>query len=182
MAINTLFHLTALSLKGEPPSQWRAAKRILFLPDLFAYWLSGRMGTEYTIASTSQMLDARTRAWSAEVLGAIGVDAERFRPIQMPGLRASVRGTVLPAANEALAAAGVPVIAVGSHDTASAVAAAFRIGPTTVARVSNHMPRQSRATGGNRRASDAAKRRPSFSDNVRQNARTCSSTSGSYRP
>ena len=44
MAINTLFHLAALSLKGGDGAQWRGAKRILFLPDLFAYWLSGADG------------------------------------------------------------------------------------------------------------------------------------------
>ena len=85
------------------------------------YWLSGKMATEYTIASTSQMLDARTRQWSAEVLGVIGMDAEMFPAIQMPGLKDSVRGTVLPSVHEKLA--GVPVVAVGSHDTASAVVA-----------------------------------------------------------
>jgi rhamnulokinase len=121
MALNTLFQLAALALKKSP--QLPPAKHILFLPDLFSYWLSGKMGTEYTIASTSQMLDARSRAWSTEVLGAIGIDPALFPPIQMPGERASIRGTLLANANEKLAAQGVKVIAVGSHDTASAVAA-----------------------------------------------------------
>ena len=87
MALNTLFHLASLSYGGSP--QLKAAKHILFLPDLLMYWLTGRVGTEYTIASTSQMLDARTRQWSAEVLAAIGVDAAMFPAIQLPG---GVRG------------------------------------------------------------------------------------------
>ncbi len=121
MALNTLFQLAALSFKKSP--QLARTKHILFLPDLFSYWLSGTMGTEYTIASTAQMLDARTRQWSPEVLAAIDIDAALFPPIQFPGEKNSIRGTLLPNANEKLAAQGVKVIAVGSHDTASAVAA-----------------------------------------------------------
>ncbi len=124
MALNTLFQLAALSYKKSP--QLPRAKHILFLPDLFSYWLSGTMATDYTIASTAQMLDARTRAWSPEVLAAIGIDPNLFPPIQMPGERSSIRGTLLANANEKLAAqggGGVKVISVGSHDTASAVAA-----------------------------------------------------------
>ncbi|HEY4330583.1 MAG TPA: rhamnulokinase family protein [Phycisphaerae bacterium] len=121
MSLNTLFQLAALSFKKSPVLP--LAKQILFLPDLFSYWLSGEMGTEYTIASTSQMLDARSRAWSPEILALLGLDAGIFPPVQMPGQRDSIRGTLLPAANEHLAAAGAKVLAVGSHDTASAVAA-----------------------------------------------------------
>jgi rhamnulokinase len=121
MALNTLFQLASLSFGNSP--QLKAAKHILFLPDLLMYWLSGTMATEYTIASTSQMLDARTRTWSAQVFEAIGVDSGLFPPIDMPGRKTSVRGTVLASANEKLAAKKVPVIAVGSHDTASAIVA-----------------------------------------------------------
>ena len=121
MALNTLFQLASLSLKGGGSPQLKAARRILFLPDLLTYWLCGKMGTEYTIASTSQMLDARTRQWSPAVLAAIGIDPALFPPIDMPGERSSVRGGLLPSAAEKLA--GTPVVAVGSHDTASAVVA-----------------------------------------------------------
>jgi len=69
------------------------------------------------------MLDARTRAWSPEIFQAIGADSKLFPPIVAPGTRASVRGTILPGVNEHLAAAGVKVISVGAHDTASAVVA-----------------------------------------------------------
>ncbi len=121
MAINTLFQLASLSFGGSP--QLKAAKRVLFLPDLLTYWLSGVMGTDYTIASTAQMLDARLREWSPEVLAAIGISGEMFAPMSVPGERGSIRGTVLASVNEKFAAAKVPVIAVGGHDTASAVAA-----------------------------------------------------------
>ena len=119
MSLNTLFQMAALSLENSP--QLAAAKKILFLPDLITYFLTGVMGTDYTIASTSQMLDAKTREWSPEVLKAIGMRAELFPPMSIPGEKNSVRGTVLANVNEKLA--GVPVIAVGGHDTASAVAA-----------------------------------------------------------
>ncbi|HUO10336.1 MAG TPA: rhamnulokinase family protein [Phycisphaerae bacterium] len=121
MSLNTLFQLAALSFNNSP--QLHAAKNILFLPDLITYFLTGTMGTDYTIASTSQMLDARTRQWSPDVLNAIGISASLFAPISIPGEKNSIRGTVLPAVNEKLAAANTPVIAVGGHDTASAVAA-----------------------------------------------------------
>jgi rhamnulokinase len=121
MPINTLFQLAALSFKQ--PDLLARTRHILFLPDLLSYWLSGTMATEYSIASTSQMLDARGRAFSAEILHAIGIEPGLFPDIQMPGLPTSTRGTLLPGANETLAAQGVRVIAVGSHDTASAVAA-----------------------------------------------------------
>ncbi|MGN6368324.1 MAG: rhamnulokinase [Phycisphaerae bacterium] len=119
MSLNTLFQMAALSLGNSP--QLAAAKSILFLPDLVTYFLTGRKGTDYTIASTSQMLDARTRQWSPEVLKTIGIDPALFPPISIPGEKNSVRGAVLPQVNEKLS--NVPVIAVGGHDTASAVAA-----------------------------------------------------------
>ncbi|HVX86992.1 MAG TPA: rhamnulokinase family protein [Phycisphaerae bacterium] len=121
MALNTLFQLASLSLGKS--GQLAAAKYILFLPDLLTYWLCGKMGTEYTIASTSQMLDAKSRKWSEEVFAAIGLSPALFPPIDMPGEKTSLRGKVLASVNEKLAARGTPVFAVGSHDTASAVAA-----------------------------------------------------------
>lgn len=121
MALNTLFQLAALA--WQPSPQLPAAKYALFLPDLLTYWLSGKMATEYTIASTSQMLDATRRRWSLAIFEALGIDSTLFPPIDFPGEISSVRGTLLPSVSEKLAASKVPVIAVGSHDTASAVAA-----------------------------------------------------------
>jgi rhamnulokinase len=121
MALNTLFQLASLSYGGSP--QLKLAKKILFIPDLLSYWLSGVMGTDYTFASTSQMLDARTRQWSPEVLKVVGIDVGLFPPLSTPGTKGSLRGTVLQSVSAKLAAAKVPVIAVGGHDTASAVAA-----------------------------------------------------------
>ena len=121
MAINTLFHLAALSASNSP--QLKSAKTLLFTPDLIAYWLSGVAANEYTIASTSQMLDAQTRTWSKDILAAIGISPSLFPKLVQPGTKDSILGPVQSTIGDSLGATGIPVIAVGSHDTASAVAA-----------------------------------------------------------
>ncbi len=121
MELNTLFQLVAL--KQRNPAMLDHAKCLLFIPDLIAYWLTGRAANEYTIASTSQMLDARTRQWSSEILAAMGVSKALFPPMLFPGRPDSNFGPVQNAPGRAIKATGVPVLAAGSHDTASAVAA-----------------------------------------------------------
>jgi len=119
MQLNTLYQLLSMVERRDP--QLAAAERLLMLPDLFHYWLTGRQAAEYTIASTSQMLDARSRTWSGELLANLGIPAAILPPVVMSG---AVLGELRP---EVAAEAGLhqapPVIAVGSHDTASAVAA-----------------------------------------------------------
>jgi len=78
------------------------------------------MGTEYTFASTSQLLDPEKRDWSDEIFDAFGLDRNLFPPIEQPGV---VRGTLLPEIARECGIGEVPVIAVASHDTASAVVA-----------------------------------------------------------
>lgn len=117
--INTLFQL-AVRLQ-ENPELLGLARHLLFMPDLFSFYLTGKANNEYSIASTSELLDARTRDWDYELIDALGLPREIFGEIIMPG---TVRGTILPAIT---AATGLPdsvkVVAVGSHDTASAVCA-----------------------------------------------------------
>ncbi|MFI0898077.1 rhamnulokinase family protein [Streptomyces sp. NPDC020983] len=114
---NTLYQLAA----ARGTAQLAAARRLLLVPDLIAYWLTGEQGTELTNASTTQLLDPRTGRWAPQVAAAAGVDLGLFAPLRSPGDPA---GQLLP---EVLAQTGldgpVPVTAVGSHDTASAVAA-----------------------------------------------------------
>lgn len=113
---NTIHQLAADDrLAGAP-----AGTAALLIPDWVAFRLTGVRRTEVTNASTTGLLDARTRDWSAELLAAIGVDASLFAPLVEPGERI---GTVSPELGEQLGIGEVPVIAVGSHDTASAVAA-----------------------------------------------------------
>jgi rhamnulokinase len=116
LPFNTLFQLAAAA--GTP--QLAAARRLLLLPDLLACWLTGAERAEITNVSTTQLLDARTHTWSAALIRRIGADPGLFPPICAPGDRIA---DLTPQALDATGLAGtVPVIAVGSHDTASAVA------------------------------------------------------------
>ncbi|MFI7341322.1 rhamnulokinase family protein [Streptomyces sp. NPDC050085] len=114
---NTLYQLTA----ARGTAQLDAARRLLMIPDLLTYWLTGRQGTELTNASTTQLVDPRTGDWAYGVADRAGIDLKLFAPLRRPGDPA---GELLP---HVLAETGltgpVPVTAVASHDTASAVAA-----------------------------------------------------------
>jgi rhamnulokinase len=119
MQINTIYQLLAMAEANDP--RLSDAARLLMMPDLFAYWLSGVQAGEYTIASTSQMLDAARREWATGLLTKIGLPAGILPPLVEPG---SVLGNVHPDLADAIPGFGdTQVIAVGSHDTASAVAA-----------------------------------------------------------
>ena len=116
MEINTLSQL--YSMKGT--AQLQAADRLLFMPDLFSYFLTGVANNEYCIASTSELLDARQRTWSWQTIEKLGLPKHIFGEIVMPG---AVRGTLRKDIAEETGLGEVQVVAVGSHDTASAVAA-----------------------------------------------------------
>lgn len=114
---NTLYQLVA----AQGSAQLAAARRLLLIPDLISYWLTGEQGTEVTNASTTQLIDPRTGEWASSVAERLGVDLGLFAPLRRPGDPA---GQLLPEVLEETGLAGpVPVTAVGSHDTASAVAA-----------------------------------------------------------
>ncbi len=115
---NTLFQLYAMKLQQDPV--WDIADKLLMIPDLLAYFLTGRMATEYTIASTSQLIDPNTRDWAWELMDAFGIPRSLFTKIEQPG---ATRGTLLPGIAAETGVGEVPVIAVCGHDTASAVAA-----------------------------------------------------------
>ncbi|MHA6619072.1 rhamnulokinase [Pseudonocardia sp. DLS-67] len=115
MPINTIYQLVAAL--GTP--QLATARDLLLLPDLLAYWLTGTRRAEVTNASTTGLLDVGARAWSDDVARRVGIDPRLFAPLVEAGERI---GHVAP---HVLADTGLtgplPVIAVGSHDTASAV-------------------------------------------------------------
>ncbi|WSQ07332.1 rhamnulokinase [Streptomyces sp. NBC_01231] len=114
---NTLYQLTAARSAG----QLDHARRLLLIPDLLTYWLTGEQGTELTNASTTQLIDPRTREWSSDMASRLGIDLGLFAPLRQPGDPA---GVLRPQVLEEVGLNGpVPVTAVGSHDTASAVAA-----------------------------------------------------------
>ena len=108
LRINTLYQMMSLVTSNSP--QLKAADTFLMSPDLLNYWLTGEKACEYSIASTSQMLDAETKTWATDLLDALEIPGRIF-PDVVPS------GTMLGAYE------GIPVIAPGCHDTASAVAA-----------------------------------------------------------
>ena len=119
MPFNTLFQLSARYHKE--PGLCAAAERLVFLPDLFHYWLSGEISTERTIASTGCLLDVETGQWDKGLLEQLGLPTDVLGPLVEPGTEL---GTLRQAiAEETGASAAVRVIAPASHDTASAVAA-----------------------------------------------------------
>src|SRR3712207_5723999 len=117
MPINTLYQL--LAMEGSP--LLGAAQTLLLIPDLIGYWLTGEKACEFTIASTTQLCEARSGDWAWNLLEKMGFPGHIFGEIIPPGTKL---GPLLPEVGEE---AGVkerfPVTAVASHDTASAVVA-----------------------------------------------------------
>jgi rhamnulokinase len=114
---NTVFQLYALQLRQS--SQLKAAKHILFMPDAISYLLTGQQVTEYTIASTSQMLNPTTKDFDSKILEYIGVERSKFPgEIVFSGHQV---GTLTQELAQETGLGEIPVIAVAGHDTASAV-------------------------------------------------------------
>ncbi|MDR1938812.1 MAG: rhamnulokinase [Tannerellaceae bacterium] len=118
MDFNSLFQLYRAKQQAFAPLQ--AAKHILFMPDLLTYMLTGQEVCEYTIASTSQILNPVLKRFDAELLSQIGIDPSLLLEPVMPGTEA---GMLTQRLAHDLDMEPVPVIAVAGHDTASAVAA-----------------------------------------------------------
>jgi rhamnulokinase len=118
--INTLYQL--LAMRHANAAALASAKTLLMIPDLFNFWLSGVKTSEWTIASTTQMTDPRTRQWSRPLLDALDLPFDILPPIVEPG---TVLGTLLPsvASRTGFAQATPQIIAPASHDTGSAIAA-----------------------------------------------------------
>jgi rhamnulokinase len=117
LVFNTLFQLYAHAQAGIPG----AAARLLLIPDLVNLFLAGRAVTEYTNATTTQMVNARTRTWDLTMLGGLRLPAALLAEI-VPA--ATDLGPLKPALADELGLGGVRVVAPATHDTASAVAGA----------------------------------------------------------
>ena len=115
---NSLFQLYAMQREGN--AALKHAKKILFIPDALSWMLTGEMVCEYTIASTSQMLNPRTKDLDEKLLASVGLDRDMFGRMVMPG---TVVGTLTEEVQRLTGLGAVPVVAVAGHDTASAVAA-----------------------------------------------------------
>ena len=115
---NSIFQLYAQTKEGFAPL--RVADKVLFIPDLLAYMLTGNKVCEYTIASTSGMMDQTSRQFNLGLLEKLGVRTDVLLPVTQPG---TVIGTLRKEIAEACGVPEVPVVAVAGHDTASAIAA-----------------------------------------------------------
>jgi rhamnulokinase len=124
MRINSLYQLLALQRDRSPLLD--AAETLLFIPDLFHYFLTGIKVNEYTDASTSQMLDPHTRTWAYDVVQKFGLPTKMLGTIVPPG---TVLGPLRTAVATDTGLAPVPVVAPATHDTGSAVAAVPARGP-----------------------------------------------------
>jgi sugar (pentulose or hexulose) kinase len=123
LPFNTVYQLAAAA--GTP--QLEAARFLLLIPDLIGYWLTGEACAEVTNASTTGLLDVRSQAWATSLMARAGIRPELFPALCRPG---SLLGEVRAGVREAAGLPGpLPVVAVGSHDTASAVAAVPAEGP-----------------------------------------------------
>jgi rhamnulokinase len=118
MQLNSLYQFYALKLADSPALA--RAQKLLFMPDLLNYWLTGIARAELTIASTSQFYDPRKKTWAVDLLQRLGLPTHILPEIIAPGTRLA---PLLPAVADAAALGPVPVYTTGCHDTASAVAA-----------------------------------------------------------
>ena len=117
MNFNSLFQLD--TLRRNHDSALEAADKILFMPDALSYMLTGEMVTEYTIASTAQLVNAQTRRLEPELLKAVGLSEKNFGRFVFPGEKV---GVLTEEVQKITGLGAIPVIAVAGHDTGSAVA------------------------------------------------------------
>ena len=118
MPINTLYQLLAST--AEPGGLLERAGRLLFMPDLLNYWLTGRQQSEYTIASTSQLLNPATGEWAREIADALEIPSRILPPVVRPG---TIVGPLRHDVSVTTGVSATPVIAPACHDTACAVVA-----------------------------------------------------------
>lgn len=117
MEINTAFQLVALLDKR--PEILKRADKLLLMPDLFNYLLTGIKSAEYSIATTTQLLDAKNRKWSSKVMDALGIPKRIFPEIVPSGTKI---GAISPEICEELGLEMAPeVVAIAGHDTQSAL-------------------------------------------------------------
>ncbi len=118
LVFNTLYQLYAAC--QATPKLIESAASFGTIPDLFNYWLTGELRAEFTMATTTQFVDARTRDWARGLLSDLDIPTRILPPMIEPG---SILGPLKADACDALA--GTPVVAPASHDTGSAVASVF---------------------------------------------------------
>ena len=123
LPFNTVFQLVA----ARETAAFAGARTMLMLPDLLAYWLTGDVGAEVTNASTTQLYDVTTGSWSKDLISRLGLPPGLFPTLRRPGDPAGVLTEAVLA--ETGLVGPVPVTAVGTHDTASAIVGIPARGP-----------------------------------------------------
>ncbi len=118
MSINTLYQLFAAV--RETPALLKSARKLITIPDLFHYWLTGNAVCEFTNATTTQLVDPLKRTWAKELIERLGLPTHFWSEIVEPG---TCLGKLLPSIARDSALRDTPVIAPAAHDTGSAVAA-----------------------------------------------------------
>ena len=118
LTFNTLYQL--YRRKREQDAALEIADTLLLTPDLLGYFLTGAKGTEYTIATTTQLVNASTGDWDWDTIEELDLPEHIFTKIDKTG---TIRGHLLPQICEEIGINPAAFVAVGSHDTASAVAA-----------------------------------------------------------
>ena len=123
MPLNSLYQL--LALKMERPEVLKRVEKLLFMADLVSYFLTGKIYAEYTLASTSQMMDMRKGEWSQVIFDRFGLPLHIMPDVVQAG---TLAGRLTDSICQELSVAPIKVFAVGSHDTAGAVAAVPGVG------------------------------------------------------
>lgn len=118
LTFNTLYQLYRRKREGDVALD--VAETMLLTPDLLGYFLTGEKGTEYTIATTTQLYNPTKKDWDWETISALGLPANIFTKIDKSG---TIRGKLKPEICNEIGINPAAFVAVGSHDTASAVAA-----------------------------------------------------------
>lgn len=116
MPINSICQLAAMIESGD--DHLERGEALLMIPDILHYWMTGTIANEYTDASTSALLDAKTGEWSDALIGKLGLRRSLFQRIIRPG---EVVGELLPSVSEDCAGLRAKVVAAATHDTGSAV-------------------------------------------------------------
>ena len=118
MPFNTLFQLYSMVRDNSP--QLEIATDLLFIPDILSYYLTGIKKSEFTFATTSQLYNPRTESWEDEIFAQLGISQDIMQEIVQP---ATIIGEITNNIRVQTGIKGVPMVAVASHDTGSAVAA-----------------------------------------------------------
>ena len=123
LPFNSVYQLLAMRLSNS--TALAKAKHLVFIADLFSYFLCGKVFAEYSLASTSQFMDMRTGQWSKAILDKLSLPMNIMPEIVDSGM---VVGPLTAKVADEIGCGPIPVIAIGSHDTASAVVAVPAVG------------------------------------------------------